>query len=65
MVDTNGISAAAEKNFSDFSDLVQVEENIDEIRCKEMAAYKCFKFHQGGDDDFTEAVSFISISSEI
>ena len=65
MADTNGISAAAEKNFFDFSDLVPVEENIDEIRCEEMAAYKHSKFYGGGNDDFTEAVSFISISSEI
>ena len=59
MADTNGISASEEKNFFDFSDLVQVEENIDDIRCEEMAAYKCSKFHEGSDDDFTEAVSFI------
>ena len=64
MVDTNGISAAEEKNFFDFSHLVPVEENTDEIRCEEMAAYKPSKFHQGG-DDFTEAVCFISISTEI
>ena len=65
MADTNGISAAAEKNFFDFSDLRPVEENTDKIRCEEMAAYKCSKFHRGGDNDFTKAVSFISISSEI
>ena len=65
MADTNGISAAEEKNFFDFSDLVPVKENIGEIRCEEMAAYKRSKFYQGGDDDFTEAVSFISISTEI
>ena len=45
VVDTNVISAAEEKNFFDFSDLVPVEENTDEIRCEEMAAYKCSKFH--------------------
>ena len=65
MMSTDGISGAEEKNFFDFSDLVPVEENIDEIRCEEIAAYKCSKFHQGGDDDFTEAVSFILISTEI
>ena len=65
MVDTNGISVAEEKNLFDFSDLVPVEENVDEIRCEEMAAYKLSKFHQGGDDDFTKAVSFILISTEI
>ena len=65
MVDTNGISAAEEKNFFDFSDLVPVEENVDKIRCEEIAAYKRSKFHRGGDDDFTEAASFISISTEM
>ena len=65
MADTNGISTAEEKNFFDFSDLVPVEENIDGIRCKEMAAYKCSKFHWGGDDDFTKAVSFILIATKI
>ena len=58
-------SAAEEKNFFDFSDLVPMEENIDKIRCEEMAAYTCSKFHRGGDGGFTEAVSFISISTEI
>ena len=45
MADTNGISAAAEKNFFDFSDLVPVEENIDEMSGEEIAVYKCSKFH--------------------
>ena len=62
MGDTNGISASEKKNFFDFCDLVPVE---DKIRCEEVAAYKHFKFHRGGDDDFPEAVSFISISTEI
>ena len=65
MADTNGISTSEEKNFFDFSDLVPVEENIDKIRWEEKAAYKHSKFNQGGDDGFTEAVSFISISTEI
>ena len=64
MADTNGNSTAEEKNFFDFSYLVPVEENVDEIRCEEMAAYKRSKFYWGG-DDFTEAVSFISMFTEI
>ena len=65
MADTTDISAAEEKIFFDFSDLVPVEENIDKIRCEEMAAYKHSKFYQVGDDDFTDTLSFISISTEI
>ena len=61
MEDTNSISAAEEKNFFDFSDLVPVEENIDGIDLKRWQFTSTLNLMM----IFTKAASFVLISNEI